>query len=491
MLALKSHPLHPLVWLFMSALSLLAACTPTVESHSKAVPLAEISYPQARPVRTIYPEQLAGYIPNPGMGWQDTQRRNKRFVETVAYKRFNWNILNPAEGTFDWSLIEKLRTDTLLAGSDFSFRIRTAQPPPWGEGQTMPDWLVKQGAFITDGHSEVNGVRSTEPLYSDCLFLEAHGQFIEALRQRYDGDPAVAFIDIGSYGTYGEWDSEQYDEEPGSLDWHARRRIIDMYIGSQGMRPCLNADKQIEHVPYSYTGFQHTQLVMPYTPLFADSLRYALNRREDIGIRHDALGSAKHQQRYSREIGTWVEERWPHAPIIFELTSKADTPESLRRARDFAQEMHASFIHDNLTGRGSDKLLEDLLAVVGYRFVLRAITYTSEVSPGETLSVDMTWRNTGAAPLYRETYPLVLSLTDAQGQPVLEQQLEPNLQDWLPGKTISLPAKLSLPATFPAGQYDLRLAFVDPATRQSVLALAIAGRDEAGRYLIGPVNVVH
>jgi hypothetical protein len=424
------------------------------------------------------------------MGWQDTQPQDKRFAETVAYRRFNWNDLNPAQGIFDWGLLEKFRSDTVRSGSAISFRIRTAQPPPWGTGQTMPDWLVKQGALITDGHSEVEGVRSTEPVYAGCRFLEAHGQFIEALRQRYDADPAIAFIDIGSYGTYGEWDSEQYDEEPGSLDWHARRHIIDMYIGSRGMRPCLNAGDQIEHIAYDYVGFQQTQLVMPYTPLFADSLRYALSRRQDIGIRHDALGSAKHQQRYSQEIGAWVEERWPAAPIIFELISQADTPEALRLARDFAQEMHASFIHDNLTGRGDDELLEGMLAVIGYRLTLQAITYTAQLSPSDMLSVEMTWQNTGAALLYRHTYPLVLSLTGAQGEPVLEQQLEPNLQDWLPGKTIFLQTQLSLPANLPTGPYDLRLAFIDRTTQQPILSLAIAGRDEQGRYLIGPVDVV-
>jgi len=83
-----------------------------------------------------------------------------------------------------------------------------------------------------------------------------------------------------------------------------------MYLGGKGTRPCVAADNQITQVAYNYPGFQQTQLIMPYTPWFADSLVYALSRRADIGIRHDALGSKKHQERYREEIGNWVAQRW-------------------------------------------------------------------------------------------------------------------------------------------------------------------------------------
>jgi hypothetical protein len=440
--------------------------------------------------RTIYPEQLEGYIPNPYMGWQDTQRTDKRFVETVGYRRMDWDVLNPADGVYDWSSIEALRTDMAYLGGAISFRVRTARPPPWGKGQTMPAWLVKQGAMIVDGRSEEEGVKSTEPNYAGCLFLEAHGRFVDAMRQRYDGDPDVVFIDIGSYGTYGEWDSEQYDDKPGSLDWHARRRIIDMYLGGRGDRPCLEANGQITQVAYEYVGFQRTQLLMPYTPRFADSLVYALSQRQNIGLRHDALGSEMHQRIFREEIGGLVERIWLLAPVVFEFASHAYTPEALHSARDFAREMHATFVHDNLGGRGDDQLVEELLAVIGYRFVLRQMAYTSERRPGELLSFEMTWENTGSAPPYYETYPLDISLTDASGESVLDQQLAPDIRSWLPGKLVRLQGSLQLPADFRPGAYDLRVAFIDPANGRPALTLAIAGQDERGRYLIGPVNVL-
>ncbi len=434
-------------------------------------------------MRTVYPDQVEGYLPNPYMGWQDTQTTGKRFAETVGYRRINWNVLNPGDGVYDWSPIEALRSD--MQGEAISFRIRNAVPPPWGPGQAMPDWLVKQGAKIVPGDTDAG----TEPYYAGCLFLAAHAKFVDALRQRYDGDPGVAYIDIGSYGTYGEWDSIQYNAQPDSLDWHARRRLIDMYLGGQGTRPCEDNNGQIVQVTYNYVGFHKTRLLMPYTPWFSDSVVYAVGQRQDVGIRHDALGSASHQQRYQMEIGGLVQQTWPTAPIVFEFASFAYTPEALQSAAAFAREMHATFVHDNFSGQGDNDQIENVLVSIGYRLTLRRMAYSGELRPGQTLSFEMDWENTGVAPPYFKTYPLVLSLTNAAGTAVQTQRLDPDIRSWMPGKLIQVRGTVQLAGNIPAGAYDLRLAFVDPVSGQPVLTLAIAGRDTQGRYVIGPVKV--
>ena len=183
--------------------------TATPSPAATALPAVVIARPQ---------EIERGYIPNPGMGWQDSDRPRTRFPETVGYGRYNWSTLNPAEGTYDWSSIEALRAQMRAAGGQFSFRVRTVQPEPWGPGLTAPQWVIDLGLRVTGDPGE------EEPVYSTCLFLEKHASLIDELRKRYDGDPEVAYIDIGSYGFYGEWDSPQYDPTEGSLDWHTRRR---------------------------------------------------------------------------------------------------------------------------------------------------------------------------------------------------------------------------------------------------------------------------
>jgi hypothetical protein len=434
-------------------------------------------------MQTVYPEQRAGYIPNPLMGWQDTETSDKRFPETVGYVRDNWPVFQPAADEYDWSIIEDLRARMAAEGGQISFRIQTIKPPPWGSGHGVPNWLLQQGAQVVEGEL------SEEPLFADCLFLEAHGDFIDALRQQYDGDPDVAFIDVGSYGLYGEWHTTQYTWEEETPDWHARRRIIDMYLGGEGARPCIDTDGSTVMQSYSYEGFRDTQLIMPYTPGFDDSLRYALSRRDDIGIRHDALGSELHQDRFAAEIPDLIEQTWRREPIIFELYPEAYTPDQLRSARAFAEEMHASIIHENFHGEGEDALIERMLERTGYRLLLHRVAYTAELRPGEPLSLALLWENRGVAPPYT-TFPLLVQIVDGAGQVVAQQQYDEDIRVWLPEAVYPMQLELVLPPTLEAGVYDLRLAFVYADTQEPALSLAIEGQDAEGYYRPGSITVL-
>lgn len=484
-----------LVWFLAVLLVLLisAGCSGTTTSSTAAtstdttapaptVAAQDADCPPERPTTVVYPEKLEGYVPGAYMGWQDTQARDKRFPETVGYTRDNWPVFEPEEGAYDWSKIEDLRSRMVAEGGKISFRIQTVKPPPWGSGHGVPDWLLERGAEVREGSL------SEEPLYSNCLFLEAHGTFINAMRQRYDGDPDVAFIDVGSYGFYGEWHSDQYNMEPESLDWHARRRIIDMYLGGAGTRPCTGSDGQEVMASYQYEGFQSTRLMMPYTPGFSDSLYYALNQRQDVGIRHDALGSERHQEKYRSEIADLIEKTWPRAPIAFEFYPESYTPDALRSARDFAWEMHASYLHENFDEQGDDALIERILERMGYRLLLREIRYTSELRPGETFSVEMFWENIGVAPPY-VTSPLVVLFANQRGEAVWSHQFDVFPSEWPLNEPVPLQEDLPLPDTLPSGTYDLKVAFVEPETEQPLLAIAIAGRDVQGYYSIGKVRI--
>lgn len=433
-------------------------------------------------LKTVHPIELDGYVPNINMGWQNTYESHPRFEETVQYTRFNWNDLNPAEGVYDWSLIENLRQTAQSVDKGMHFRVRNVQPPPWGPGQVLPDWVIAQGALIIDIGE------GTEPLYSDCLFLAAHATFVNALRQRYDGDPDITFLDIGAYGYYGEWDSEQYSEMLGTPDWHARRRLADMYLGGSATRPCRQANGSTINVSYNYPGFQQTQLIMPYTPWREDSLIYATNNRADLGIRHDALGSDMHQDQYRKEIGALVQERWENAPIIFEFSSNAHTQQALATARAFAKEMHATLVHDNFGGSGNDRNIESVLEVVGFRLVLDEVIYTREIEIGEPFIVNMNWRNNGSARPYTY-YPLLVTLLDEYGFVVWEHEFTTDVREWMLNSPVVVAETMAIPSSIPVGTYDVRLSFADLHTWTPALNLAIEGKGSDNRYQIGQVEI--
>ncbi|MFN8455452.1 MAG: DUF4832 domain-containing protein [Anaerolineae bacterium] len=317
--------------------------------------------------------------------------------------------------------------------------------------------------------------------------------------RKYDGHPDIAFIDISGYGNYGEWSYEsQTDISPTSLDAQARQRLADMFIGGMGTIDCQTAGGQIHTVSYSYTGFQYTQLLMPYAGI-AQSTRYVAGRRPDVGLREDCLGSAGHTDNMILKIGDVIANTWPHAPIVYEFcTGSTGDPNLIANADTILKQTHGSIVHDNLNGARSVSILTDLLKLVGYRFTLRQIFYPLTVEAGQTFALAMTWANVGYAPAYPklgQDFELHFYLIGA-GESVAQDWLIPaNLSAWLPADPLpgspplqQLNPTLTLPANLPSGIYQTKVAILDKRTGQPI-NLAFAGRDSQGRYLLGTLIV--
>lgn len=236
---------------------------------------------------------------NPGQGWMTMQRMphgDGRFPYSVAYFRLNWDELEPAEGQYDWRLIDESLQAWGKRGVRIAFRIMTANAHSKGY-YCSPKWLfdlgcrsfdyLEGGADPTSGGSRINRV---EPDYGDPLYLEKHGRFIKALAQRYDGNPEIEFIDIGSYGIWGEWHTTH--PQP----WPVRKRIIDMYLD----------------------GFCKTRLASMSDD--EEALAYAL--AHGTGFRRDGVGSPWHEANWigSKKYAavTGFAEQWKKAPVVFE-----------------------------------------------------------------------------------------------------------------------------------------------------------------------------
>ena len=141
------------------------------------------------------------YLYKPGIGWQEMEYLGDDILaETVLYaERFKiaWTILNPAEGVYDWSALDEEYNRAVSNGKMFSFRVYTMRGEGY-DGHQVPQWVVNKGARIFGSGD------NSEPDYSNCVYQEEWAVFVEALRQRYDGDPNVSYIDISGYGGFNE-----------------------------------------------------------------------------------------------------------------------------------------------------------------------------------------------------------------------------------------------------------------------------------------------
>lgn len=412
---------------------------------------------------------------NPGQGWMTTRRMPDgpgRFPYSVAYFRLNWEDIEPAEGQYNWQLIDEPLAAWARREARIAFRIMTTNAHTKGY-YCSPKWLFDAGCksyeYVAGGADIASGgarITRIEPDYGDPLYLEKHGRFIQALAERYDGNPQIEFIDIGSYGIWGEWHTKH------AQPWPVRKQIIDMYLN----------------------GFRKTQLASMSDD--AEALAYSLAR--GTGFRRDGVGSPWHEanwigsKKYAQVEG--FADQWKRAPVVFEWYGPYDylleRDWSFDRALDFMAANHVTFINDNVGKVPPEQMpkLEQLARRAGYRFVLRELSHPEHVARGETLTVAMNWSNVGVGKLYRR-YVLELYLLDSAGAIVHQQpQSEIDVTSWLPGDR-SVAGALRLPATLPSGQYTLGLALVDPASEKPAIRLAIDAPHTDRRYRVGAVRV--
>jgi len=366
-------------------------------------------------------------------------------------------------------------------------------------GHQIPEWVLDKGAVV---------LSSGEPDYSNCVYQDQWGRFVNALLERYDGNPRIAFIDISGYGNFSEWSwrdqtvwdalwEESYEQGTANsstmqgLDSEARRRLADMFIGgSYKSHQCRTVDGTIKFVDYFYVGAQKTQLVMPYAGII-QSTQYVYLKRRDVGFRYDCLG------RDDSIPFAEISKIWRNAPVIYEFCSSDDF--NIKTAKSIVEKTHPIIVHNNDYHGDLDEL-QQLITPVGYRFFLKEAETNFYVNAGEELTVSMLWQNLGTSPVYPkmgQDLKLYLYLIEkADNQIVLTIPVNADLSIWLPADpfllssspTYKVDAIIPVPASTPAGSYTLFAAIVDEETRLPI-QLAMEGVNANGQFALFDIKV--
>jgi hypothetical protein len=415
---------------------------------------------------------------NPGQGWMAHSKDNPRFPCSVVYLRFDWADVEPVEGQYNWELIDDAIAACKPRGATVAMRVMTANAHTQGY-YCSPKWLFDFGCkgfeYTVSGKDPTSGGRRIpriEPDYSDPIYLAKHGAFIAALGKRYNGNPNVEFLDIGSYGIWGEW----HTPHPASIA--VRKKIIDMYLQA----------------------FHKTPLVGMVDD--AEALGYTL--AHGGGYRCDGIGSPKIQSRWTLDsdekypfypASTFqaMQQVWEKAPVVFEWYGNYDYFKSkgwsCEASVNFMLTNHVSLINDNFGRVPREALpqLQKLARLAGYRFVLREIGMQKSVPRGGTVGVNMKWANVGVAKLYH-AYQLQLALKNDAGQTVATTVAKADPREWLPGER-EIAVEMPIPSDLASGQYSLALALVDPNGEHPPLNLATDAPETKGWYQVGHLRV--
>ena len=437
------------------------------------VPLAALAVADAN-LQHVSFREVDTLFANPGAGWMSNSRTPKkepRFPCSVVYIRFAWMDAEPEPGKFNWKFIDDSIAAWQPRHARVALRVMACSAHSAGY-YTSPKWLFDAGCKgfdyeIKDNHPTSGGKKITriEPDYSDPLFLKHHGAFIKALGARYDGQPGIEFLDIGSYGVWGEWHT------PHAASVEVRKQIVDMYLNAFRKTPLVFMTDDAAVLPYALT--------------------------HGAGLRRDGVGSPWHEKnwigskKYAAVAG--MADAWKTAPVVFEWFGSYEDMKSrgwsFEAAVNFMLSNHVTMINDNL-GRfppEAQPQLEKLARLAGYRFALREAAFAPVARRGTPLAVEMKWANTGVGKLYRP-YKLRLLLLDVAGNEVAGADAKTDPRDWLPGER-TINETLALPATLPAGNYTLAVALTDVSGLHPPLKLAMAASEQSGRYTIGKVLV--
>lgn len=446
-------------WLAVVMVVLAGWSTPTLAADRPAHPIADatrapaadpdlVSYrPQPIPLSAPeIPNELRGMyswlgVPPDPAGWP---------LRDVYYRdAVNWETIEPTAGTYDFAAFDRGLAAAKARGGRFGFRVM-AYSPGWGD-DVAPAYLPRQpGTDVIDWNSET--------------VLSAWESLMGALGARYADDPRLGWVDVGGYGSWGEW--HNYDL-PGAeiTDTNAARMIRAVVAAFPSSHIVINA---------STARFATTAVAM--TPR--------------MGLRVDCLGEPD---------GMWsalpgapgLHDVWQHAPVIGEWCNSAttDMTAGLTQVRTYhfstVSSGNLAVPYSSMTPDQQDAYLT-AVKVSGYRYQLRELTLPATLRPGRRVEVTSRWRNVGVAPTY-DRWRVQLQLRRIGGGPVASAPLGIDLRTVLPSsRSFTRSVRVG---DLPPGRYRVRIAVRPRGGYLAPMRLASAGRHRDGSYVLGRVRV--
>ena len=139
---------------------------------------------------------------------------------SAVYFRLPWCLLEPKEGVYRWDLIDSYAAPWIAAGKQIGLRVTCCESrypfatPEWVKDAGAKGWFFKMKMDPVFGKDPPGGDTDLwEPDYGDPVFLAKLENFLKAMARRYDGNPNVAFIDVGTIGMWGEGHTRAYKRE--------------------------------------------------------------------------------------------------------------------------------------------------------------------------------------------------------------------------------------------------------------------------------------
>lgn len=416
--------------------------------------------PQAEEI-IVNPKEIDDSLVNPGRGFATTGIYNEDIGDRrhphsgVIQKRWYWDDLEPEEGKIRFSMIDSIISKAVKNGQQLNPRIMCQNVK-----MRIPEWAEAQGIEA--------------PYYDNPVFLEKQQNFIKTFAARYDGDPNIAFVDIGTVGQWGEWHTSSSDAEMPS-DTNVLK-IIDFYLDN----------------------FKKTPLVMLIGGARGPGLEYAV--KNGAGWRADCWGDMGDDWKHMEEFypaaleASKAYDAWKQAPIALETCWTMEEWHKQGWDIDYILSQALKW-HTTEVNNGSEAIPEDWWPKVkefekklGYRFVLKQLEYPSIVHIGDHMTYTIIMENQGVAPIY-QYYPVAFHFRSAEDTTKTWTLVtDEDITNWMPGETTNT-SQMEIPKNIPKGKYKMYIGLISEETQQPAIELAIEGKTPDSWYILGDIQL--
>ena len=356
----------------------------------------------------------AAWTFDPGFEYGPHGSLNNKAWDLVTYGSGyqQWNKLHKGKGVYDWSELEELLDALSEHNMGYALRVFPYSPSFIRDNSTpeenydwTPKFVYEAGAKKITARYKDNGANAAVPVWDDSVYLYYAKEFATALAAKYDGDPRIEYIDVRSFGEWGEWHVSNLD-------------------GSK--MPSVEIQKDM--LKHYASVFKKSLLVLPsdgYGDVYTYALSLGITKRDDclIGIPGTAdslvrayeanmptvaenCGSYAIMLDYTDIIPggylKWTPERWVDAITTAHLTYYV-----LDQGFD---DCGYRFYNDNKA------LADSMTKVLGYNFTVEGAELLNVAGAKDTAStLIIAVRNTGVAPCFFDVY-MVAEFVDSTGK---------------------------------------------------------------------------
>lgn len=233
-----------------------------------------------------------GMIVNPHKGWitypcyapeyDGTQYGFKKAktwsFSGTAYERFYWSDIQVNSKKYNFECIDNSIRECRKYGKTFAFGVIPSNSSRENKKGFVPEYVYKMGckyvlADVSECYEDGKKHVQRTPVWSDSIYLKEMKKLIYQLAKRYDGNKTIEYIDLRSFGNWGEWHT-YYLEGSKMPSKKVQKKCLDWWSDA----------------------FKMTRLVLPVNGSEPDEIsKYAVSK--GITLRRDGLITLENDHR--------------------------------------------------------------------------------------------------------------------------------------------------------------------------------------------------